>query len=125
MITLSYGYFQPKTGDRGVVFFSALEDNFQRLNDHSHDGNDSARLTSKSVTCVTQSILAVNWAATSGGTYKQSVTMPAGMLYNDFGIIVKLSTLRHIIYPTIEKTGASTYDIYINDNTLDLKAVYV
>lgn len=125
MQTLSYGYVKPETGDRGTVFWPALEDNIQQINDHNHDGLNSAKLLSSAVTAVTQTVLAASWSAQGGGTYKQTVTMPAGMAYDDYGIVVKLSVLGHVIYPTIEKVTATTYDIYINDNTLALKVLYV
>lgn len=125
MQTLSYGFLLPETGDRGTTFFPALEDNIQQLNDHNHDGSNSAKLTSSSVTAATTTIASGSWVHQGGGTYKQTVTMPAGMLYDDYGIIMKISTTGHIIYPTIEKVTASTYDVYINDNSLTLKAFYV
>lgn len=124
MLTLTYGVKKPESGDRGSVFWPAMEDNFQQLNDHTHNGTDSAKLTSASVTDVVQTIAAASWVAQGGGTYKQTVTMPGGMAYDDFGIVFKLST-GDIIYPSVAKVGASSYDVWINDNTLTLKAVYV
>lgn len=124
MQTLSYGYKKPESGDRGSVFWPALEDDIQQLNDHSHSGVDSVKLTSSSVTAVVQTINSASWADQGGGTYKQTVTMPGGMAYDDYGIIFKLSA-GDIIHPTVVKLTASTYDVYINDNTLTIKAVYV
>ena len=43
--TLSYGFVRPATGDKGSVFFPALEDNITQLNSHDHDGTDSALMT--------------------------------------------------------------------------------
>ena len=40
-ITLSNGYIKPEDGDTGAVWFDALEDNIQRVNDHNHDGSNS------------------------------------------------------------------------------------
>jgi hypothetical protein len=45
------------------------------------------------------------------------------MQFNAVSIEIRLST-GHVIYPTIEKVSATQYDIYINDNSLNLTAVY-
>lgn len=125
MITLSYGFKQPETGDRGTVFWPALEDVIEQTNNHNHDGSNSAKLTSSSVTTVSQSISSASWAAQGGGTFKQTVTMPGTMLYNDYAIVMKLTSDLSHVYPTIIRTGANTYDVYVNDSSIDLKAFYV
>lgn len=125
MQTLSYGYKKPQTGDKGSVFFPALEDNIQLLNDHSHNGSNSARLTASSVTVVTGTVLAASWAAVAGqtGTYRQLITMPVGLSYDDYMVSFKDAS-GHILYLTTEKVSTSTYYVYINDNTKALTAVY-
>ena len=40
--TLSKGYKLPSAGDDSTTWMSNIEDNIQRLNDHDHDGTDSA-----------------------------------------------------------------------------------
>jgi hypothetical protein len=44
MITLSYGFKKPELKDLGPVVFPALEDNWQQVNDHDHDGLNSAKI---------------------------------------------------------------------------------
>ena len=122
--TLTNGYVKPATGDRGSVWFPALEGNIQRLNDHTHDGVDSERLTSKSVTKVTDSISSGSWAS-SGSGYKQTVTMPAGMNFDDFGMEFRNASTNHVYYLTVEKVTATTYDVYISDNTINLTVLYL
>ena len=56
MLTLSHGYEKPETGDKGSVFFPALEDNIQKLNDHNHNGLNSELLTAAASAAVTQTI---------------------------------------------------------------------
>jgi hypothetical protein len=97
---------------------AAMEANIRQLDAHSHDGVDSPRLA-----VVTQAISSAAWSATSGGTYKQTVLIPNSMQFNAVSIEIRLST-GHVIYPTIEKVSATQYDIYINDNSLNLTAVY-
>ncbi|MES2212774.1 MAG: hypothetical protein V4490_06520 [Pseudomonadota bacterium] len=125
MLTLSYGFKKPQTGDKGSLWFPALEGNFQQLNDHDHNGSNSARLTSSSVSVVTQAIVAGSWVATTGGTYRQLVTIAGGLFYDDYQIGVKLTVLGHVIYPTIEKVSNTQFYIYTNDNTLDYTILYL
>ena len=84
MITLSYGYLKPESGDKGNVFFPALEDDIQQLNDHTHDGITSAKLTSQSIIGVSDTILAAGWVLVSGGTYRQVVTTPPSVTFDDY-----------------------------------------
>lgn len=120
MQTLSFGFLKPEPDDTGDIFFSAMEQNMQQLNDHDHDGVNSARLALTSA-----SILAANWVAAplGGGLYRQLITMPAGMQYDTSVITFKLST-GEVLYPTVERVNATQYYVYVNDNTLDLVAYY-
>lgn len=124
MQTLSYGYKKPQSGDNGSVFFPALEDNMQRLNDHNHDGVDSAILTTASLKVATQAISSASWSATSGGTYRQNVTISGGLNYDEISIELRDAATGHPLLLTVEKIDTSHYYVYVNDNTLDLTAVY-
>jgi hypothetical protein len=124
VLTLTYGLKKPQTGDKGSVFFPALEGNFQQLNDHTHNGTDSAKITAASSTAVTQSILAASWSATANGTYKQVVTVPVGFTnFDNFRPSFKDSTGDYYYLKTVKLT-ATTYEVYINDNSVSLTAVY-
>ena len=124
MQTLTYGYLKPQTGDKGSVFFPALEFDIQQLNDHNHDGVTSALIDSSSIVATTQALLAGSWVSVGGGLYRQLVTMPGAMQYDNFFISAKLTTLGHQYYPTIEKVSANSFYIYINDNSLDVTVYY-
>jgi hypothetical protein len=124
METLSYGFKKPETGDKGPTVFPALEDNWEQVNDHDHDGVDSAKLTTRSSNVVTQSVPSGSWVATSGGTYRQLVNLASvGLTYDTIKIDMRLSTGEPVI-PTIEKVSATTYYVYTNDNTVSFTAVY-
>lgn len=128
MLTLSFGYKKPQTGDKGSIFFPALEFDIQRLNDHIHDGVDSSKLTSLSVAPTSDVILAVNWVSLGGGNYKQNVTTPAGITFDVYGMAFRITNGPDIgaeINPTIIKTAVNKYDIYVNDNTIDLSVLYL
>lgn len=127
MQTLSNGYKKPETGDKGSVFFPALEDNIQRVNDHTHNGTDSEKLNANSVDAVNQSILNASWVTAGGGLYKQTVTLPGTLQFDTTTMMFRInsgSDAGHVVYPDVKKITANTYDIWINDNSIDLEAHY-
>lgn len=121
MLTLSYGFFKPETGDKGSVFFPKLELNWQRVNDHNHDGSNSALVSSAALSRVTQAILAAAWAGTPGD-YAQIVAYPAGVVKTTPVQIVD-TVSNEIVYPKIVR-GNTSMTIYSNDNTLAVTAIY-
>lgn len=125
MLTLSYGYKLPEAGDRGTLFYDAMEGNITRFNGHTHNGTDSPPLTAQSISGVTQAISSASWATYGGpiGFYRQLVTVPAGFDYDIVGISFRLST-GELIFPTVERVSDTQYYVYTNDNTLNYVAVY-
>jgi hypothetical protein len=124
MITLTYGRKKPVSPDKGTIVFPALEANVILDDAHNHNGTNSALLTSSASTAVVQSILAASWAAVSGGTYSQLVTMPGVITYDTHAIQFRDATTGEITYLSAEKTSANTYTVYVNDNTKAFTAVY-
>lgn len=120
MQTLSYGYKKPINPDTGDIVFPALEGDIQQLNDHAHNGTDSAPLATQSV-----SILAASWAAApiAGGVYRQAVTVPTGLSYDVCQIWFKLSTGEYV-YPSVERISASSFYVYTNNNALAYTAYF-
>lgn len=125
--TLTYGRKVPLDGERG--FFTNLEDNIARDDAHNHDGSNSPQLNTKNLTKDTSTILAASWAAVAGqaGTFKQTITVPTGHAVNS--MLVKFYVNGggedgHEIHPSIQKVSATAYDIFINDNSVEVKAVY-
>ena len=125
MQTLSYGYKKPQTGDKGSIYFPALEDDIQRLNDHTHNGTDSAKLTAASITTVQGSISAASWGAVSGktGLFFQEVSMPIGFTYDTYALSFR-DTAGDSLFLQTEKTGSGTYNVYCNDSALDVVVLY-
>jgi hypothetical protein len=124
MLTLSNGYKKPQTNDKGSTLFTALEFDIQRLNDHNHDGSNSNKLDATSITTVAATILAANWVAFGPtGHYRQQVTLPAGLDFDQISISMRTSAGAYI-YATIEKVSATQYYVYTTDNTLDFMAAY-
>lgn len=120
MQTLSYGYKKPSNPDTGDQFFPAMEQNIQRMNDHNHDGSNSAPLTT-----VSQQILAAAWLAApvGGGVNRQLVTIPDPFDYDVCTILFKLSSGEYV-YPSVERVSNKTYYIYTNTPALTYTAFY-
>jgi hypothetical protein len=123
--TLSKGYKLPDTGDRGSSWFSDLEDNITRINNHDHDGTDSEKVLSKNITSTTSSILAASWGADSGGgTYSATVTFPSGVTFENHTMtFIDANTGDHF-FPTVTKASSTTMTVTVNDNTLDVTIIY-
>ena len=125
MLTLSFGYKKPETNDIGPIVFPALEGNIQQLNDHTHNGSDSAPLNSGSITPLFATILSGAWAVVAGtGLYKQTITLPAALAYDSTGFDCRLDD-GTLVYPTVLKVSASQYDIFLNDNTVGMTVLYI
>jgi hypothetical protein len=127
MLTLSYGYKKPQTGDKGSVFFPALEDNFQRLNDHSHDGINSSRLLATALQAVVQILPLASWAGIGDGLFRQLVTCPSTILVDEQIMSFQIASgprAGDFFHPSVEKVSANTYYVYINDPTVDVKVLY-
>ncbi len=123
MLTLSYGYKKPQTNDRGSVFWSALEFDIQRLNDHTHNGTNSAKLTAASSMAVTIALASADWASIGGGLYRQLATISGSVLFADAAIQFRGTTDGKSYYLDYLKVSASTFYVYINDNSKDITAI--
>jgi hypothetical protein len=131
MLTLSHGFLKPQGGiDSSAVWFPALETNIQKLNDHTHNGTDAAQLS-----ITTQTISSGGWLTTSatstgaggtitgGGVFYQTVTMPGGLSFDSTDIQFRLST-GEVWVPTVVRLSTTQYNIFTNDNTLSVTALY-
>jgi len=127
MITLTYGQQQPENGDKGNSFFPALAANIVRIDAHNHNGADSAILTNSSIANTTQAILAGVWAAVAGkaGLYSQLVTLPGALTLAATGMFFKDTATGHLYNLSVEQASPTSYNVFINDNTKNLTAIYV
>lgn len=122
MLTLSYGYKKPQTRDSGSTLWTALEDNIQRLNDHTHNGVNSSKLTSAAVVVATQSVPSASWAATSQGNHRQLITL-SGLDYDEISIGFKDSSNKPV-FLEVERVSDTTYYVYTNKPSETYTAVY-
>src|SRR5690606_29943587 len=121
--TTTMGYQKPAIRDSD--WWDQIEHNIDRMDSHDHDGTDGEKIAAKNITKSTTTITSNDWGSDSGGsTFTYSVTMPSGHEFDNAVIMVKDTDSGDVIYPTITKTGASAFDITVNDNTLNLTVIY-
>lgn len=120
--TLSHGVYKPSTPDTGDVWFPAMANNMQILNDHNHDGSTAGFLA-----VILQTILSSAWGTAVNGTFTQTITLPTingvTMQYDSMQVEFRLST-GEIVYPSIARLSATTYSIATNDATQTYTAIY-
>lgn len=124
MQTLTFGFKKPTTGDRGAVFFPALEENIQKLNDHTHNGADSQAINSKDITPFKQTV-APTWSPHGPQGYRTEITIPNGKLYDDFVITFRDSATGAQLLLSTQKTSPTTYYVFINDPSINLVVHYL
>lgn len=121
--TLTYGMQIPANGDNGDIWFPALAANFTALDSHNHDGVNSVKLTSTAFTAEIVSAPSGSWASQGNGTYRQTVTMPAGMDFDDYSVSFRDASTAAALYLSYVKLTNSTFYVYINDNTISLNVL--
>lgn len=128
--TLPFGRKLPTDGDRGSTWFDDLEANINLNDAHTHDGVTSPFLPSKNISKPTTVILAANWAAVAGqnGTYSQTVATPSGVtvaaMITKFQVNDAGGTFGDQLFLTVQRVSNLTYEVFINDNTIEVLATY-
>ena len=123
--TTAYGYKIMEAGDLVSVWMVDIAANFTRLSDHSHDGSNSRALTPNAITKYSSTITN-SWGAVSGGHYKQTITVPAGITeINDFDVMFYDTNTGERLFPGVTRVSATTYDVFVSDSTLELTAKYL
>lgn len=122
--TLSYGYVKPDTGDTGSVWFPALEDDITQLNDHNHDGVNSAPLSGAFLQPGLVQALAANWILVSSGVYEQTLTVPSSFNIDTSVIYFKRISDNSLIYGEIQKLSSTSFKIFSNTNTIGINVYF-
>ena len=122
---LPYGFIAQDNGDESSLQWMVDQRaNWVRLDAHTHDGSNSAPINPANIVKQTQAIASASWVLVDDGIYRQQISMPTGYEYE--GAFIKfnedLSGDEYLL--ETEKTGTSSYWVYINDNTLDITARY-
>jgi len=122
MITLSNGYKLPQNGDLGDVWFTALASNIQAINDHTHNGINSEKLDSSSVTSLSSTINTGDFTLV-GGEYTVQITLPSLMQVDTTEISFRDATTREPVYVRYERFSVTQINIYSN-TALNLIVVF-
>ena len=131
MQTLSYGYLQPEDGDLSPVWFPALAANWGKVATHDHNGTNSRPIDPAGIDKVnfTQTILAAQsggWIDDGGGNYHKTIQVPSGITeLNNYFIKFMKDTTFDLLYLGMTRLTSQTYNVYSNDNTLDLSIRYL
>lgn len=112
--TLSNGYKVPDNGDFGDSWFPDMEDNIQRLNDHTHNGTDSNKLPSTSVSAVSASISVSDFALQPDGRFRAITSIPAGGVFDELQVIYRDPSTKEQMYLSYEKLSTNQFYTYIN-----------
>ena len=122
---------KPETGDRGRAFWPALEEAIQRINDHNHDGSNSAPISGANVFSTTAVLPAASWVVGTNGEYYQDVTItdtvPNGS-HLRFGLQFRIDDAgvpKDLVFPVVEWLTSTSFRVYTNDNTVDYRVYYI
>jgi len=113
MIVLSNGYQLPEDGDLGDVWFDALESNIQRLNDHSHNGVDSEKLSTSSIEALSVTIDSGDFTLV-GTEYETLVAMPSLVQVDTSNISFRDATTREPVYVRFEFFSVTQIKVFSN-----------
>lgn len=114
METLSYGYKKPENGDTGDVILPSYQENVQKMNDHTHDGQNSARVQQ-----TRQQLTAGSWQSfpVPLQPYYAELNMPDGMTFDNTVIIFTDFVNGSVVPLDVVKTGDTTFTVYSNNPT--------
>jgi hypothetical protein len=115
----------PDTGDKGSVWFPALEYNITQTNDHVHDGSVGAVIPSTNIGVVTQALSSSDWVADVNGAYVQEKTVPNGKSYANVFIMVKNAAGEQLFLDVKPGTASTKYKVYSNDSSLSATAYFL
>lgn len=71
--TLPFGRIKPATGEKGNIWFPALENNLEKDDAHSHDGVTSTKLPPSSISKVLVAVPDGDFAVQPNGWYRATV----------------------------------------------------
>jgi hypothetical protein len=126
MQTLSNNVKKPEDGDAGNVWSDGLETNAEILNTLITTVDT---LTISDITKPDKELFNANWVVAAEGTgYKQNVSMPVGASLDTVGMRFRVTNgpkINRFINPTILPTSLTTFDIIVNDSTIDIDILFV
>lgn len=114
MRTLSKGYKVPESSDLGADIFTALEENIERLNEHSHDGANSEALSSASLQGSFTTITSASFVESEPGLFTARVTIPAGFNVDTCNVSFRDPTTKERVFLEFSKFSGTQIDVHTN-----------
>lgn len=115
MVVLSFGFQNPQNGDPGSIYFPALNFDIEQLNDHTHDGVNSALISGPSIAPTIFTAASANWTGTPGN-YAQQIILPLGFNLQE-SVMVVFDASGNVVANNIDNVGGTEFTIYSPDNT--------
>lgn len=119
----------PEDGDKGNIFFPLIVELYEKFNNHNHDGANSESITDSGVQKGTVTIPSSGWAANSTlPGYNQTITTPTGFSIDSSSPYFVVLSGEHIgkrIHPSIERISSTSIRVYVNDSSLELRAIFL
>lgn len=123
----TYGYKIPETADESSVDWCVNNSfNFDRLDTHNHDGVNSAPIALSIAIKETITLASGDWVLDSDGIYYQDFNIPSGASYENT-IMQFMELAGDTLALETEWVGPSVYGarVFCNDNSLDVKVIFV
>jgi hypothetical protein len=119
MDILSYGYKKPESGDTGSVWYPALEDDIQQLNDHAHNGVNSAPIEGGHIVASSITLAAIDWVnVVADVEWRQVCTLTAPYTYSGTVKEIRLNAAsKDLVHPKLEFIDETSFYVYTNDPT--------
>lgn len=130
MRIINFGIRIPQNKDGGVVWAKALEHNWENVYvTHNHNGVNSEKLSIDSLDRKSTLIRPVDWTNHSNGSgYIQNVSLPSGLSLDKVEPIFYINSGPERfkrVHPQVNPLSLTTYELIINDSSLELVALYI
>lgn len=124
----SYKYYKPSALDNGVEYAATIETFMEKMANHTHNGDTSSEivlsLEKQSINYV--SGVDISWVPVADGIHKAIITMSNSNYDDNVRLFfTKIGGNWIPFNPKTEKINASTYYIYSNQPTQDLRVVTI
>ena len=120
-------YSKPTSGDAGNDVFSRLEDFMDRMATHTHSGADSNKISLNIEKDVTDFTIGVDltWTSLGDGSYKAAIAVPGATTFDASvrHFFRRVGAARNPIFPDVVRIDNNNYEVYVNDNTIELTVV--
>lgn len=126
MITLPRGFQIPERADSSSDTWDAMEGNIRRTDSHNHDGINSVKVSSVSISYNTANLPSAGWTSVSNqpSTYRQALTLPFGKTFDNTSFTFRTST-GFVFYPTVNRLSNNSIEVVINDSSISATVTYI